>query len=817
MVRQSRSNSKTYRTSNDAPETPLTPHTPRSPHLHRSRLLASTPSRPALKRQHTEDFDTDMGPASAKLAQLPNANPTPSEILSMDLNTLALSGSNHRSMMATPSSRLSDDAIERFNLTLPFARLSSSSSSPQPSSSRVVSRSSLESVHRTPVRESAQEQQQYSYQYQQQQQQHYAPSTPVSSKVAYNNSSNNNKDRLATPPNSSMAQQRSVLISPPRSQPIADEENNVFLARSPRAIRTPRRSLGKAHQLAMTRQSAAEKPAPLSDTIMHTTSTPTTTMTPHTSESSSMTMGTLQGDSIYVDPSEEDTVETESVQSSQGGDLEKENHTPKIMECDPSNPFLVMESKRPLPSRTTATASSASHSKNEGCTTPTGPPSGSITRSRRLALGSISPWRWNTFDEHTSLLALANLKGHSSSTKGLGLDGAFCGAYSKPDPAVSEWVESTQHHKGHHPASEAAAAVSGNGASDSLSTTASSSSSSAASSSASSSSTGATPTAGSKSRSGTGSKFITSSASLFGPPISAKGKLPDHHPNSAEAAAERKAGPASSIVAKLTENVIQPHSVAFNRRAQQVAGRIYYWKHGSYHLVSDQDKQQWPGEWKFEVFQDPESPGATMSCTAQQGESSSSSGGSGSSTGGGITGGGGSSSSNNNSHSLYAGSSSSSSAVASAPYHGKGKLTDRQLSGPASKRLRVHREPLAGFNEASSVVASSNPLQQQHQQQQQQHQADAEVSGIASAATTTPRTSSSRSNGLLTGERDHHHHRYPHGTPPPPSSPSRRAATRLRQDANRSSKQSRLQDRYDFRERRMLNEPLAQRPRRCGA
>ncbi|KAF9961894.1 hypothetical protein BGZ72_001001 [Mortierella alpina] len=813
MVRQSRSNSKTYRTANEAPETPLTPHTPRSPHLHRSRILASTPSRPALKRQHTEDFDVDMGPASAKLAQLPNANPTPSEILSMDLNTLALSGSNHRSMMATPSSRLSDDAIERLNLTLPFARLSSSSSStsPQPSSSRVVSRGSLESVHRTPVRESAQEQQQYSYPYQQQQQQqqHYAPSTPTSSKVAYHN-----KDRLATPPNCAIAQQRSGLLSPPRSQPIADEENNVFLSRSPRAIRTPRRSLGKAHQLAMTRQSAAEKPAPLSDTIMHTTSsTTTTTMAPHTPEAPSTTMGTLQGDSIYVDPSEDDAVETESVQSSQGGDLEKENHTPKIMECDPSNPFLVMESKRPLPARIATTSSSSSHSKNEGCTTPTGPSSGSITRSRRLALGSISPWRWNTFDEHTSLLALANLKGTSSSgsSKGLGLlEGASCGAHSKADPSVSEWVESTQHHKGHsHPASEAAA-VTGNGPAADTTSTSSSSTSSASSSTA--APVSAAAAAGSKSRSGTGMKFTTSSA-LFGPPIGGKGKLPEHHPNSAEAAAERKAGPSSSIVAKLTENVIQPHSVAFNRRAQQVAGRIYYWKHGSYHLVSDQDKQQWPGEWKFEVFQDPESPGATMSCTAQQGESSnssSSSGGGGSSSnsssGAGNPGSSNSNYTSGNSHSLHVGStfsSSSSSSSTTATYHGKGKLTDRQLSGPASKRLRVHREPLAGFNEASSVATSHSPLQQQQQP-------EVEVSGIASVTTTTSRTGSSRSVQAAG-------HRYHHGTPPPPSSPSRRVASRLRQDAGRSAKQSRLQDRYDFRERRMLNEPLAQRPKRCGA
>ncbi|KAF9967206.1 hypothetical protein BGZ70_010423, partial [Mortierella alpina] len=717
MVRQSRSNSRTYRTSTDAPETPLTPRTPRSPHLHRSRLLATTPSRPALKRQHTEDFDTDMGPASVKLAQLPNANPTPSEILSMDLNTLALNGTSHRSMMVTPSSRLSDDAIERLNLTLPFARLSSlSSSSLQPSSSsRVVSRGSLESVHRTPVRESAQEQQQFSYQYQQQQQQqqqqHNGHSTPVSSKVAYN------KDRLVTPTHSATAQQRSGLISPPRSQPIADEENNVFLSRSPRAVRTPRRSLGKAHQLAMTRQSAAanEKPAPLSDTIMHSTSTTTSTMTPHPPEASSMTMGTPQGDSIYVDPSEDDAVETESVQR---------------------------------------------------------PSSGSITRSRRLALGSISPWRWNTFDEHTSLLALAHLKGNNSNTKVLGLlDGASCGAYSKTDPSVSEWVESTLQHKGHH-ASETAPA-SGTGAAGAAVATAATAAgadlTSASSSSSSSSSSSLAPTTtaagGSKSRSGPGSKFTmssTSSTSLFGPPISGKGKLPDHHPNSAEAAAERKAGPASSIVAKLTENVIQPHSVAFNRRAQQVAGRIYYWKHGSYHLVSDQDKQQWPGEWKFEVFQDPESPGATMSCTGQQGESSGSS----SSSGGGFSGGiigSSSSTSISNSHSLHTGfttsssssSSSSSAAAATATYHGKGKLTDRQLSGPASKRLRVHREPLAGFNEASSVAPSSSSGGSPLPQQQQQQQSDAEVTGIASSATATSRTGNARSAGLLAAQRHH--------------------------------------------------------------
>ncbi|KAG0206377.1 hypothetical protein BGX28_002140 [Mortierella sp. GBA30] len=711
MVRQSRS-SKAYRNTDEAPDTPRTPqapHTPRSPHLHRSRIVTPTSSsRAALKRQHTEDMDMEMTDnMPSKLAHLPSANPTPSEILSMDLNTLALGGNSEscglRTMMATPSARLSDDAIERYNLTLPFSRL------PNSSPSRIASKSSLESVHRTQTRETALDQVQ-------QHQQSNAFSTPVKSRAVY-------KDRAGMI--SPGITQRAALLSPPRSQPIADEENNIFLTRSPRAIRTPRRALGRISQPPL----LAEKASPFSDTMSQmTASVASAVVETHT--------GLFQGDPALEDLNEDDTLETESQQSSQG-DFEKENHTPKAMD-DSTNPFLVgtMADPKRYPR----------YSKAEGCTTPTGPSSGSITRSRRLALGSISPWRWNSFDEHTSLLALAN---SNSKGKSLGLLDGSCGIVpSKTDHSVSDWVESTQHPKG-------SASESAPGNTADLTSTASGSSSSASSSSSSSSlsssmpSPSSTPGATLKFRQGAGTRYpsATAPSALYGPPIGTKGKLPDHHPNSAEAA-ERKGGP-SSIVAKLTETVIQPHSVAFNRRAQQVAGRIYYWKHGSYHLVSDQDKQQWPGEWKFEVFQDPESPGAP---SAKQGESS-----------------------------LFG--------TTSALYHGKGKMTDRQLSGPASKRLRVHRD---ASNGGSPVHPDSEPPER-----------------VAVTLTTTTSTTATRSVAarLVTDkEKDS----------TPPSSPSKRGS-RLRQEANRSVRQARLQDRYDFRERRMLNEPLAQRSRRCGA
>ncbi|KAG0315204.1 hypothetical protein BGZ99_007612 [Dissophora globulifera] len=441
------------------------------------------------------------------------------------------------------------------------------------------------------------------------------------------------------------------------------------------------------------------------------------------------------GDSNQID--EDDVLETESVLSSAAGDYEKENHTPKFPD-DMTNPFFVGGGTSELKRLNRPP-------KLDGSTTPTG--TGSIIRSRRLALGSISPWRWNTFDEQVSLAALYGANGGKDIGKDIGKTlgkdlgkdlGLFSadGLGSKSGYAISEWIESADHSRNTIPSGDS-------GGPSSL----------VPSSSSSSSSSSTLPSkgwqnVGSKTMSSAPAVASSSSTSLpsSGPLPFNKGlvgKLPENHPNSAEAA-ERKDG-SSAVVAKLTETYIQPTTLAFNRRAQQVAGRIYYWKHGNYHLVSEQDKQQWPGEWKFDVYQDP---------MVHEGPS------------------------------LIEGSSGSSS---SASYTGKGKLTDRQLSGPASKRARVHRESFGGFQEmasnssggggsggsgGSSVSGSSTiPQQQQHQ--------DMELSGSPGVG----------------HERE---------VTPPPS------------PISRVSKKH-LQERYDFRERRMLNEPLTPRPRRCGA
>ncbi|KAF9106871.1 hypothetical protein BGX27_008959 [Mortierella sp. AM989] len=702
MVRQS--SSSTYRASQDIPDTPLTPNTPRaprtprSPHLHRSRLLTPTHTRTraSLKREHVEDFDLDFDLADPprNLSSLPNAdtNPTPSEILSMDLNTLALH-STHNSLAATPSARLSDEGIEHLNLSLPFERFLNSSRSLS-SRNCSPSKNSSESPHRYPIRTPSHEPQS-------------AQSTPVKNRSMIRN-------KIATPPSTGLAQ-RSTLISPPQTntrQFMTDEANNLFLTQSPRAIRTPRRMANTADQADAS--PFVEKPVRAPD------------MVSFTQQAEDIVAGSYSSldFTIYPDPNEDDVIETESVQSSAGGDFEKENHTPKFSE-ESANPFYVGGTKRhtrPI-------------SKVDGSTTPTGPSasSGTITRSRRLALGSISPWRWNTFDEHMGLTSQSNIKG----IKNIGYMDGSSNSNCKADRSVSEWVESVvSQHRGTAASSDT---------NSTAGTMPAASSSSSSSSTASSSAQKSRQTVGGKAL--FGSPMSSTSTSLIGPPLGSKSlaaKLPDHHPNSVETA-ERKGGP-SSIVAKLTQSVIQPHSVAFNRRAQQLAGRIYYWKHGSYHLVSEQDKQQWPGEWKFEVFQDPESPGTT------QGE-------------------------NGTSNSTMA------------TYSGKGKLTDRQLRGPTTKRTRIHRESFSGppdlaNNNGAGGASDGNGGNGNFQG------IDTDLSQLAG----------------VNDEQDV-------SLPPSPS----HRASRMRLNAARSAKQSDLDARYNFRERRMLNEPLTSRSRRCGA
>ncbi|KAF9084318.1 hypothetical protein BGX23_010614 [Mortierella sp. AD031] len=721
-----------YRPSQEVPETPLTPRTPRSPHLHRSKLTSPSARsrRGGLKREFPEDEDMDLDVAEmpSRRVVAPNSNPTPSELLSMDLTTLALhnrnngrSTSNTRSALVTPSpsARFEDDAtVERFNLTLPFDRIaapnfgssSSSSSSPSPFNNNYNHHNtgSLESVHRYPTRTATSQQDQ---------------SSPFTTPVKASSSSRSPflRDGAPTPTapssavsSSSIFASRSALQSPPRSSPrqfMNDEDNNLFLTQSPRAIRTPRKPMSQLDNNNMHTRSPAERSASTisasaasasssSADYSASTSTPAALgaasyIQPVPTPAALMTPGASQ-----LDFNDDDMTDTESVMSSQG-DQEKENVTPKMSD-DPSNPFYVSsESKRTM-----------RYTKTDGSTTPTGCTTapGTIRRSRRLALGSISPWRWNSFDEYGNLVYVTGLAG---GLKGKG----------------AEWTEGRQ------------------------------SKCSAAGESSLASSSGLGSASGLGAGTGAGSSS-TSKPSMIGPPLNGKGsgssskQLPDNHPNAPDSG-DRKGMPSKNAM-KLAESMIQPQSVAFNRRAQQVAGRIYYWKNGTYQLVSESDKQQWPGEWKFEIYQDPESPGAPTALEETD--------------------------------LMAAASTNSSSAATTTPYLGKGKLTDRQLSGPYSKRMRVS----GGAETVQQAVVGTSPHTLESELTSAGASLDTPSQELAPPASPTSAVNTSGSNSpqssKLMGSRT--------GTP---------------------SKKARLQDRYDFRERRMLNEPLTPRSRRCGA
>ncbi|KAK3810590.1 MAG: hypothetical protein JOS17DRAFT_780068 [Linnemannia elongata] len=729
MVRQ-RSNSSAYRTSQEVPETPLTPRTPRSPHLHRSRLTSPsarsrTGTRGGLKREFPEDEDLDMDDMPTRRAHLPN--PTPSELLSMDLTTLALhnrntnsssSSNGSRSALATssPSARFRDDAtVERFNLTLPFDRIaspnfatsssSSSTSSPSPfksnTNNNLYSSSSLESVHRYPTRTTT-------AQHDSTQSSPFTtpvkaggtrtpflrdgPSTPAAS-----------SSTTASSSSPSIFSSRCTLQSPPRSSPrqfMNDEDNNLFLTQSPRAIRTPRKPMSQLESSSnIATQSSADRSTPSTSSAAqaysssgdYSSSTSTSTthsyIQPVPTPTALMTPGASQSTEFYDD----DMTDTESVLSSQG-DQEKENVTPKMSD-DPSNPFFVAsESKRTI-----------RYTKTDGSTTPTGCTTapGTIRRSRRLALGSISPWRWNSFDEHGNLLytglGAGLLKGKGSDwTEGKQTKGTVAGCLGESSVG---------------------------------------------------SSSGSSSAAGSSS---------TSKAAMIYPPLNGKSskQLPDNHPNAPDTT-DRKGIPSRTAM-KNAESIIEPQSVAFNRRAQKVAGSIFYWKNGNYQLVSEADKQQWPGEWKFEVYQDPESPGAPSSAEDADHAAATS-------------------------HSFTAASSST-----AATYFGKGKLTDRQLSGPSSKRMRV-----TSGNETSHQGAGSSP---------HASESDLTGSGITDAQDLIPPPSPTPMSAINTS-----------------GSNSPQASKLMGSRPGTPSKKTRMQDRYDFRERRLLNEPLTPRSRRCGA
>ncbi|KAF9931933.1 hypothetical protein FBU30_009228 [Linnemannia zychae] len=702
MVRQ-RSNSSSYRTSQEAPETPMTPRTPRSPHLHRSRLTSplarSQVGRGGLKREFPDDEDLDMDLLDTPSRRAYSSKPTPTELLSVDLTSLALhnrtvnGSSSSQSVFATPSpsSRFKDDDdIERLNLTLPFEKIpqpnfgTSSSSSLSPfknnhSNNNHYNPGSLESVHRYPTRTATSQ-----YDLNQ--------LSPFTTPVKANSNTSNSRP-------SPMSSSRSPLQSPPRSSPrqfMNDEDNNLFLTRSPRAIRTPRKPMSQLDNHSnINNQSPASKSTPSISTSSHgslsTTEHLSSTSTTHLFSqlpplpTGLMTPGASQ---TLPDILDDDMTDNESVQSSQGDhEKEKENVTPKMSE-DPSNPFFVSsEPKR-----------SMRYTKTDGSTTPTGCTTapGTIRRSTRLALGSISPWRWNSFDEYGNLLYSSM---GASGLKGKGTD----------------WIE------GKLSKSTMAASTAGS-AGEAMSSLGS----------------------------GSGTSYGNKNT-VIGPSLNGKSskQLPDNHPNAPDSG-DRKGTPSRTAM-RNAESVIEPQSVAFNRRAQQVAGRIFYWKNGSYQLVSESDKQQWPCEWKFEVYQDPESPGAIEDSHLAAAISNSL---------------------------MTTGSSST------ASYLGKGKLTDRQLSGPSSKRSRIN-----GTNESTHQSVNS-------------HTSESDLVGISLTATQDP-------------------------LPPPSPTPASTINTPINNSPQASkltgsrpgtpSKKARMQDRYDFRERRMLNRPLTPRSRRCGA
>ncbi|KAF9371563.1 hypothetical protein CPC16_002992 [Podila verticillata] len=675
-----RHHSNQYR-SQPVPETPLTPRTPRLPHVHRDRLLtpslsirrspgprpsSSSPSTDLLALSLSRKRQLNLGNKSTNNGS--DIDDTPSVALSMNLNVLVLGGSTPATQ--SPSSRLSDAAIHRHNVSLPFERIPCS---PSPTPSKLG-----EVPHRYPTRTSH-----IAAEGQRGQEGQVVVSPPRPS---------TNLNHLTTPPRLT-----SNATTPPHFNPrqfMNDEANNLFLASSPKAVRnrtlcnnSPRNTEVKPVPSPFLQALGSVRPSPEEVSIKT-----------EEEEEAEEEEGYLQDEAM--EDCDDDTIETASTHSSTI-DHEKENTTPKFTE-DHTNPFLVGGTGALLDMKRAARGQA-----KDMTSTPSGPSGSSsssssqgvVRRSKRLALDSLSPWRWNLEEQYGLLLP------YSKGGKGQG--SPFIESSGSPtlkhtgQNAVSDWIETTSN-RSYSPAPESS---SSGGAGSSTLRNRSSNGWTTGSSSSSSSST--TP-------------------SIAGPSSSrgAQIRIPDHHPNSSSS--DQRHRP-SATVAKVTQTIIQPASLAFNRRAQQVAGRIYYWKNGGYHLVNEQDKQQWPGEWKFDVYQDPESPDSVAALS--------------------------------NSYTSPSPTTSS-----STNYQGKGKLTDRQLSGPASKRRRLQREPSIGD---SSNSPSGRDMELIHK------------------SMTPP----------------------PHSTSPSPAG----------NNTPSSRPHAKLQDRYDFRERRMLNSPLSTPSRRSMA
>ncbi|KAG0050670.1 hypothetical protein BGZ83_004536 [Gryganskiella cystojenkinii] len=610
-------------------------------------------------------------------------DPTPSELLSRDLVSLGLASNNRTLTAMTPSSRLMDSRTAKPTSTLPFERLAllssssySSSSvarsnninnggqtkSPSPRTTTITTRnnSALESVQRYPTRANNHinhhvlENPTPGHQHEQQQHLVTPPGnrtlrTPTKPGHSYFSSKN------SLPP----------LLSPPRShgksRVIDDIDNNPFMTtaspnNSPRIL--------------------AKRPRPLSTLMDDPFQDHPQERQYHRKQSLTSSRDEEQ-DMTPLDEEEDDPFEIASTQSSSSSaDTEKENLTPKYSN-DPT-----------AAAGTSCTgSSSSSHPKPDAISTtssalppppqPPQPPTcmaGAITRSRRVTLGAISPWRWNTFGPDPSLLL---------SKKGL----AGSSSYKKSGTVIGTL--------GCRPEQQSLVGSSGTATTSNDNTT--------------------------------------------------MGSQEEHaNKNSTDAA----------VIKRLTETEIQPHQIAFNRRAQQVAGQIYYWKQGGLHLIDEDERQNWPGEWKFEVFKDPESPK----------DSSSSS------------------------------SLASRTATASATSKGKGKMVDR--SGPAAKRARIYRESLGNAQQESSttlVTSSHNTLS-----------SSSDVLGTRRRPLATKQTDEEMTEFVATST-----------TPSNATAPSTAATVPRSSSTAHQSVQQR--ERYEFRERRILDYPLTRRRRQCRA
>ncbi|KAF9973231.1 hypothetical protein BGZ73_003569 [Actinomortierella ambigua] len=591
--------------------------------------LSSAPSTPRSSSSSASSSPFSQADSRQQMDISPIEQPTPSELLSMDLNVLKLA-----SVTSTPSAvRIAADPF-----TFSGVPKSPSKGSGQAGTS---SRAMLTSVHRYPTRTPPKPYTVATASPRRPQ----TPNTPrkgvnksssghTGSPFLVSSSSSSSHSPSSSSPflvnkSSSSSSSTAAATSPGQSlgKFMADEDHNLFLTSSPKAVRTPRKSAPSPGHF----QPSSPVPAPrfFSPKRMAHSSTSSAVDIDNADVSTTTTPGEPVQFTIYQDSDtdlddeledvrprnlkfgrrdetigasdnednaeeeaeedvdEDDRVETESLPSSVGGETEKENMTPKLSDDGPAFFIGGPYSKRSYAgghatpggwttghasssssAATAATAAAATASGSGGsasCSTPTigdgSTKPGVITRSKRNALGTISPWRWNSVlaDQILAMYMKGCKSGSSSGTTG------SCGQSS----------------------SSSSSSNGGPSASGDTNTFAN-----AASSSSSSSAAGASSSSSSTSCAGASSSSSSSSKKVKIP------ELPSITPN--------------PQLAKMAEEAVKPGAAAFTRRAQQVAGRIYYWKHGGYHLISDQDKQTWPGEWKFDIFQDPDSPASTV-------------------------------------------------------------------------------------------------------------------------------------------------------------------------------------------------------------